>query len=148
MVQKTTDNKGKASFDVEYGDYDVTITKDGYTTIKETVQFRSNHKNFTIESSEIPQITVNVKNSNNEPVDGIKVTVYDEDRVRYMDEVITDSNGQAKGYVPLGEYNVNIYDPNDQEHYFDSTITVTENDKEFTLVWTYRENGGGKLTHQ
>ena len=49
MSQETTDATGKATFDVAYGDYTVTIEKDGYVTKTEDVAFRSNHKNFSIE---------------------------------------------------------------------------------------------------
>ena len=48
MTEKTTDATGKASFDLTYGDYIVTIAKEGYTTKTENIAFRSNHKNFTI----------------------------------------------------------------------------------------------------
>lgn len=140
MVQKMTDNQGKASFDVDYGDYDVTVSKEGYTSVTETVQYRSNHKNFNIQVIEIPLVTITVVNSNNIPLEGMKVTVYDMDSSdKYMYEVLTDSNGQAKGYVPFGEHDVNIYDPNDNVHYFDSKITVTTTDKEFDFTWEYNE---------
>lgn len=135
-MQEITDNNGKASFDVEYGDYDVTVSKEGYTSVTEIVQYRSNHKNFNIQVIEIPLVTITVVNSDNIPLEGMKVTVYN-GADRYMNEVLTDSKGKAKGYVPFGEHNVNIYDPNDNVHYYDDTITVTEKDKEFAFTWEY-----------
>lgn len=46
---KTTDENGEAIFnDMPYDDYSVTVGADGYTDATETVQFRSNHKGFTI----------------------------------------------------------------------------------------------------
>ena len=45
---ETTDSDGKVEFELEYGDYSVTISSDGYTTKTESLAFRSNHKNFTI----------------------------------------------------------------------------------------------------
>ena len=46
--EQITGDDGKATFNVEYGDYVATISKDGYTTKTQTIAFRSNHKNFTI----------------------------------------------------------------------------------------------------
>lgn len=46
---ETTDENGQAVFDdMPYDDYSVTVEADGYTDATETVQFRSNHKAFTI----------------------------------------------------------------------------------------------------
>ena len=50
--EQTTGDDGKATFQLEYGDYVATITKDGYVTKTENIAFRSNHKNFTIEMEE------------------------------------------------------------------------------------------------
>lgn len=41
-----SDDLGVVEFSLEYGDYVVTISKEGYVTGTETVAFRSNHKNF------------------------------------------------------------------------------------------------------
>ena len=46
---ETTDENGEAVFeDMPYDDYSVTVEADGYDDATETVQFRSNHKGFTI----------------------------------------------------------------------------------------------------
>jgi len=46
---ETTDENGEAVFDdMPYDDYSVSISADGYTTATETLQFRSNHKSFTV----------------------------------------------------------------------------------------------------
>lgn len=52
--EQQTGDDGKATFQLEYGDYTATISKDGYTTKTENIAFRSNHKNFniTLEESE------------------------------------------------------------------------------------------------
>lgn len=50
---KTTNASGECTFtNMTYDDYSATITKDGYTTKTETLQFRSNHKSFTISLTE------------------------------------------------------------------------------------------------
>ena len=43
-----TGSDGKATFTVEYGDYEATISASGYTTKTEELKFRSNKKSFTI----------------------------------------------------------------------------------------------------
>ena len=48
-TSKSTGDDGKATFQLVYGDYEATISADGYTTATEELQFRSNHKNFEIE---------------------------------------------------------------------------------------------------
>lgn len=45
---ETTDENGIVEFELEYGDYSATISASGYTTVTETLAFRSNHKNFSI----------------------------------------------------------------------------------------------------
>lgn len=46
---KTTDSNGQCTFtDMTYQDYSAEVSADGYTTKTETLQFRSNHKTFTV----------------------------------------------------------------------------------------------------
>ena len=46
---KTTTANGEAEFtNIPYDDYTATISADGYTTATEELQFRSNHKSFTV----------------------------------------------------------------------------------------------------
>lgn len=48
-TSETTDSNGECTFtDMPYEDYLVTITATGYQDKTETIQFRSNHKSFTI----------------------------------------------------------------------------------------------------
>lgn len=48
-VTQTTDASGECTFtDMIYDDYSAEISAEGYTTKTETLQFRSNHKSFTI----------------------------------------------------------------------------------------------------
>lgn len=46
--EENTDEEGKASFDLEYGDYTATVTMNGYADAEKSIAFRNNHKNFTI----------------------------------------------------------------------------------------------------
>ena len=46
---KTTDSSGECTFTgMTYDDYSAEVSAEGYTTKTETLQFRSNHKSFTI----------------------------------------------------------------------------------------------------
>ena len=46
---KTTDSSGECTFtNMTYKDYSATVTATGYSNKTETLQFRSNHKSFTI----------------------------------------------------------------------------------------------------
>lgn len=52
-VEKTTDANGQVTFtEMTYDDYDVTVVAEGYEDEEETIQFRSNHKSFTISLTE------------------------------------------------------------------------------------------------
>lgn len=49
---------GVVQFTRAYGDYEATISAEGYTTVTEELAFRSNHKNFTVElEAETPVVT-------------------------------------------------------------------------------------------
>ena len=53
---KTTNSSGVCTFtDMPYDDYSATVSADGYTSKDETLQFRSNHKSFTISLSAVEQ---------------------------------------------------------------------------------------------
>lgn len=46
---KTTDSSGECTFpNLTYDDYSAEISAEGYTTKTESMQFRSNHKSFTV----------------------------------------------------------------------------------------------------
>ena len=69
---ETTDENGEAVFDdMPYDDYSVTVEADGYTDATETVQFRSNHKSFTVSltaTGGTGTVTVTCKDSTEENV--------------------------------------------------------------------------------
>lgn len=66
---ETTGSDGKASFELEYGDYEALISCSGYVTKTENIAFRSNHKNFTVTLESEPTPTF----------DGYKGIMYDEE---------------------------------------------------------------------
>lgn len=60
VLSEVTDENGVAIFELDYGDYVATITKDGYATNTENIAFRSNHKNFTITIEAEPTPTIQI----------------------------------------------------------------------------------------
>lgn len=46
--EETTDSDGVVEFELEYGDYEASISATGYVTATESLAFRSNHKNFSV----------------------------------------------------------------------------------------------------
>ena len=69
VLSEVTDENGVAIFELDYGDYVATITKEGYATNTENIAFRSNHKNFTITVESEPTPTF----------DGYIATLYDDE---------------------------------------------------------------------
>ena len=69
---ETTDENGQAVFDdMPYDDYSVTVEADGYNDTTETLQFRSNHKSFTVSltaTGGTGTVTVTCKDSTEENV--------------------------------------------------------------------------------
>ena len=110
---KSTGSDGKASFDLEYGDYEATISASGYETSTEELKFRSNKKTFTITLEESTAtsgtLTVTTVDSEQAPVESCMVFASDEqynDFMTFMGAVeqdptialgmgLTDNTGEA-----------------------------------------------------
>ena len=79
---KSTGSDGKASFDLEYGDYEATISASGYETSTEELKFRSNKKTFTITLEESTAtsgtLTVTTVDSEQAPLESCMVFASDE----------------------------------------------------------------------
>lgn len=138
---KTTDENGKVEFDLPYGDYAVTVSKDGYGSVTDTLAFRSNHKNFSIVLEMMGTGTVTVTCTDNEdnPLENATVALsteeyFDSDNPNY-DIVLglnyTDTDGVATlkeidrydnptdvdAEIPFGNYHlfVDYFDINQQK---------------------------------
>ena len=112
-LSETTGSDGVASFELEYGDYEATISADGFETYTDTLQFRSNHKNFTVtlESSggSSGTLTVTAVDSEQTPLENSLIFATDEqynDIVEFLDAMeqdptivlgygLTDNTGEA-----------------------------------------------------
>ena len=102
-----TDSSGKAYFEIPYGDYAATVSKDGYITITEDIVFSEDQKTFTVtlETVPKPQLTIFVSDENAQPAEGALVTITetmgDEEQ-----SATTDEDGKVIFDVDYGDYTV------------------------------------------
>lgn len=95
---KITDENGKAYFDLEYGDYQVSVSKEGYITDSKSFTFDSTHIICTIdinEDVESGNISFNVKSHLNEILVGATMTIKASQDGEPLQTVITDENGEG-----------------------------------------------------
>ena len=151
--EQQTGDDGKATFQLEYGDYVATITKDGYQTKTENIAFRSNHKNFTIaleSASGTGTVTVTAVNSEQTPLEYANINLIDGNKI--IGAGFTDDSGTTILYevdgegvpteivanVPFGTYSLvgTWYDEDADKHYrYQGTLTV-DGDEEITITLT------------
>ena len=101
MVEQITGDDGKATFQLAYGDYEATISAEGYATVTEELAFRSNHKNFEIElEAETPvvttgTVTVTCQDEYNTPLNGAVVILSTDlqDPTTWIGMGVTDNTG-------------------------------------------------------
>jgi hypothetical protein len=96
--EQTTGDDGKATFQLEYGDYTATITKDGYVTKTENIAFRSNHKNFNItleESEPTSDVPFTVASHLGAVMVGATMTIKATQDGEVLQTVITDEEGKG-----------------------------------------------------
>ena len=77
-TNKTTDAEGKAGFtSIEYGTYNVTVTKEGYQDKTASITVDKTHSNFTVELTVVDTITITVTDSEDTPsaIEGATVTI-------------------------------------------------------------------------
>ena len=102
----TTGQDGTVEFQVEYGDYDATITKDGYLTATEEIAFRSNHKNFNVtiekEPTPTPQLTFTVVDDLDTAIENVLVEVGHNDEDMHSGR--TDSEGKVSFTLEYDTY--------------------------------------------
>ena len=107
--EQQTGDDGKATFQLEYGDYTATITKDGYQTVTENIAFRSNHKNFNITLEEATATVSAIVYSNGNPLSNQLVML--RTNSDYVSNPVSDGtvafcNSSADSFKPL-----NVTDP-------------------------------------
>ena len=138
--EQTTGDDGKATFQLEYGDYTATITKDGYQTKTENIAFRSNHKNFTItleSASGTGTVTVTGVDSEDNPTNMNAILLYTGEMPTPQDDGNIVAFGSSNGSNVV------------QLHLWDTTTHQITDDPNipFGTYNLYADNYGGSLTY-
>lgn len=153
---ETTDENGQAVFDdMPYDDYSVGVVAEGYTDATETVQFRSNHKSFTVSLTATGTGTVTVTATVNDGVDnpyplypdgyvGLSTDVADWDDPEWQPDVGYADTFDETGTVtltdiPFGTYYLSARDGEYLNEY-DGTLTV-DGDETVTITLIPIDNG-------
>lgn len=164
--EQTTGDDGKATFQLEYGDYTATITKDGYVTKTENIAFRSNHKNFSITLEEdtptgTGTVTVTCVNEATDPITEVhSILLYTGEMPTPQQDsnlVAYGSNGEGNvatlylwdttthqltddPNIPFGTYNIfaDGLDENENSYNYMGTLTV-DGDETVTITLTKQE---------
>jgi gliding motility-associated-like protein len=124
----TTDENGQVTLELPNGEYDYTVTIDGYEDFTGTITVDGENVDETITMiTETHTITITVLDENGDPIEGAIVTIDGE-------EYVTDENGQVTLELPNGEYDYTVtidgYDD------FTGTITVGGEDMDETITMT------------
>ena len=135
---------GVVQFTRAYGDYEATVSADGYATVTEELQFRSNHKNFEIEleaASSTGTVTVTCQDESENKLGGVSIAICTELPPSQSTIVAT---GETDGTidvgvatitdVPYGSYKLLAHDPNTELSYT-GDLTV-DGDEEVTITLT------------
>lgn len=158
---ETTGSDGKATFTLEYGDYEATISASGYVTKTEELAFRSNHKNFEIElEAETPvvttgTVTVTTVDSESNPLENADVFLWDTDTftdpTHLAGAVYTSSDGtgtlktldgnyeptETDAEIDFGTYYFNVeYTNGDVPLYYTGEFVVDSATETVTLTLT------------
>lgn len=142
---KTTDENGKVEFDLPYGDYTVTVSKDGYGSVTDTLAFRSNHKNFSIvlDTMGTGTVTVTTIDGEDNKLGGADVWLTNGEDGEYIAGGITDANGECTlredsttdspiAQIPYGTYDLYAI-AYDQLFYY-GKFTVNNESMETTIT--------------
>lgn len=119
-VTKTASNLGVATFtDMTYKDYTAEVSATGFTTKSETLQFRSNHKSFTVSlaGSSTGVLSFTLEDHQNNRVEGATVKIKASQDGEALDTVTTDSNGEGEfDPMPYGTYYVDAITSDETLH--------------------------------
>lgn len=116
-----TDNDGEARFELQSGDVDITVSKDGYRTETDSINIESEEtRDITItleefdrdERSDQARLDVHVEDDEYDELEDARVTVENGDReVRY-----TDSGGDTRFYLDSDRYDIEVECNDEEEH--------------------------------
>ena len=158
---------GVVQFTREYGDYEATVSAEGYATVTEELAFRSNHKNFEIEleaasstgtvtvtcqdseSNPLAQATVGVLTENAQPspqnIVGLGITGNDGVTLIYEVDSQTGEPTSVVKEVPYGDYYLSAIYEDETTLNYTGTLTV-DGDEDVTITLTEQQTNTGTVT--
>lgn len=97
---KITDDLGVVEFNLDYGEYTVLISKEGYIPATETINFRRNHENFGHIMKEVPKKMVYCSVSDVQNASGVKPKQFGlSDDLAKFNEIIEGWIGEAEDFI-------------------------------------------------
>ena len=114
-TSKTTNASGEATFKMDYGDYEASVSATGYTTKTTDIEFTSSKTSATVKlesSSQTGTVTVTVlKNSDDSPLEDAEVSICDDEQgTTTIAEGTTNSSGVCTlTEVPYDDYYLYVF---------------------------------------
>lgn len=99
-TSETTDETGVAEFELFDGEYNVTASATGYTTVSDVVDVNEHNLDMTIELEALPTLTITV-NDGTDAISGATVVIGEESET-------TDATGKAEFELEYGDYSASI----------------------------------------
>lgn len=133
-VDKTTDDKGVTTWNLEDDTFSVTVAKSGYVTDTSSIEVDDDHTEFTIELSIVTDtLTIVVTQADDTPIEGATVVIGE-------DSETTDSTGAATfSDMPYDDYEATISATGFVTK-SDEAIAFRSNHKTFTIALESDEN--------
>lgn len=151
---KSTGSDGKTTFTLDYDDYLVEVSKNGYVDYEENIKFRANHKSFTLNIEAEPATTGTVtitvlNNSDDSPIMNASVELSDDyEGNNVIASGFTDENGESvlltdphdlnSTDIPFGNYY--LYTAPGGYTKYNEAFTV-DGDETLTIKLTEAEGG-------
>ena len=134
-VDKTTDDKGVTTWNLEDDTFTVTTAKSGYVTDTSSIEVDDDHTEFTIELSIVTDtLTVVVTQADETPIEGATVVIGE-------DSETTDENGTATFTdMPYDDYTATI-SATGYVTKSDEALAFRSNHKNFTIALEAESNG-------
>lgn len=127
-TSETTDSDGVAEFELYDGEYTVTASATGYTTVSDVVDVNENNLDMTIELEVTDTITITVDDGDDTAIEGAKVTIGETEKT-------TDSNGQVTfPNMTYDDYEATVTATGYEDA--EETIQFRSNHKSFTISLT------------
>ena len=130
-IIKTSDTGVASLVNLDYGTYDISIIKDGFETLAETITTSKTSESFSYTLTvSTGSVNVSVKNTNNEPITGVNVILTDSNDSSLTYTNSSSGTGEAGGStinVPYGTYNIEAIKTDFKTYNLSGFIVNTKN---------------------